>query len=82
MNLSIGIAAAASGLVLAACTMSPTGGMTQMRPDAMAYDQAHAECFERSFGAPGGGQGSDMAKSLAYYTCMRQQGWEDARSIF
>ncbi len=73
-----------AGLLLlgAACAMPENRGMTSMRPDAMPMERAHAICWERGQGAPGGGGGADSARDRAYAACMREMGWEDQRTMF
>jgi hypothetical protein len=82
-TLAILIAAA----TVSACSqtdggMQRAGVMSQMRDDAMPYDQARAMCWERAWGAPGGGQGAENAKHESYMACMGGLGWQDPRRPF
>ena len=67
---------------VAGCAMPEHGGMTRMKADAMAYEQANATCWERGWGASLGGQGETSSRERAYTACMSAMGWQDMRRPF
>lgn len=71
------IAMAAGAALLGACAAN--GGMTQTRPDARAYGEAHAECW--AAGMNSAGNAATAAQTRAYDACMARYGWADRRSI-
>lgn len=64
------------------CALPADEGMTRMKPDAMAYEQAKAACFERTMGLPMGGPGESSAHDRAYRACLSEMGWQDMRKLF
>ena len=68
---------AASAVLLAAC--APNNGLTQARPDAPSFGDAHAQCWETSMNIAG--HAASMAQSRAYEACMTRNGWVDQRSL-
>jgi uncharacterized lipoprotein YajG len=78
MKLVIAIAAGAA--LLGACAANPgTGGMTQTRPDARPYADAHSECWTVSMN--NAGNAATGAQTRAYDACMGRFGWTDQRTM-
>ncbi len=65
-------------LLLAACAIDPHGGYTPVRDGAPSFEEANAQCWERSMSLLGG-LGMDSARNRAYDSCMRENGWADPR---
>jgi hypothetical protein len=76
--------ALAAALVLSGCGLDPYGGYRPMNQAAsgsaegMSFNQANAECWERSMSLLGG-LAMDMPRQRAYDSCMHEMGWEDPR---
>jgi hypothetical protein len=71
------IAVAAGAVLLGACAAN--GGLTQTRPDARPYAEAHAECWAVAMNSAG--FGATAAQTSAYDACMARNGWADLRSL-
>lgn len=71
------IAIAASMALLAAC--AENRGMTQVRPDARPFAEAHSQCWEVAMNI--GGYSQTMAQQRAYDACLARNGWTDLRSV-
>jgi hypothetical protein len=74
----------ATALVLSGCAVDPYGGYRPMNQaasgsaDGVSFNQANAECWERSMSLLGG-VAMDSARQRAYDTCMNDRGWYDPR---
>jgi hypothetical protein len=62
-------------LMLAGC--AENDGMTQVRSDARAYTDAHADCWQASMS--NAGHAATGAQTRAYDSCMSRHGWADLR---
>lgn len=71
------LAIAACAALLGACAAN--GGMTQTRPDARPYGEAHAECW--AVGMNSAGNAATAAQTRNYDACMTRHGWADRRSF-
>ena len=71
------IAMAAGAALLGAC--APNGGLTQTRPDARPFAEAHSECW--SLGMNSAGNAATAAQTRTYDACMARYGWADQRSV-
>ncbi len=71
------IAMAAGAALLGACAAN--GGMTQTRPDARPYAEAHSECWTLAMN--NAGNASTAPQLRAYDSCMARYGWADQRSV-
>jgi hypothetical protein len=71
------IVMAASAALLGACAANR--GLTQTRPDARPYAEAHAECWVVAMDI--GGNSATYLQTRAYDSCMAQYGWADQRSL-
>jgi hypothetical protein len=71
------IAIAAGAALLAAC--AENRGMTQTRPDARPFAEAHSECWATAMNI--GGNSQTAAQQRAYDACMARYGWADQRSV-
>jgi hypothetical protein len=74
--------ALALAAVLGACAMPANQGFIQARPDAQAFDQARAACWERAMGANVGGSSQFGGQMAGYEACMARAGWERSKSMF
>jgi hypothetical protein len=74
------IAVAAGAVLLGACAADPASrGMTQTRPDARPYAEAHSECWAVSMN--NAGNASTAPQVRAYDACMARYGWADRRTM-
>ncbi|HEX2113584.1 MAG TPA: hypothetical protein VHM01_04190, partial [Alphaproteobacteria bacterium] len=68
---------ATGAAILAGC--AENNGMTQTRPDARAFAEAHSECWALAMNTAG--NAATAAQSRIYDACMARQGWADRRAV-
>jgi hypothetical protein len=72
------LAATALGAAILA-GWAQNNGLTQTRPDARPYADAHAECWTVAMN--NAGQAATARQLQVYNTCMANNGWADKRSF-